>query len=193
MGVKSVKKLAFAVAALTIAAFNAPAKAQLTSAKVEFVNAIHSRDGNKVMQLLTENPPGLVDARDTDGNTPLIITIAREDDWASFLISKGADPNLAAKNGDTPLMVAARVGYEDAIGWLLAAGARVDAENRMGETALIAAVQNRQVRIAKRLLEAGANPDKTDSAAGLSARDYARRDSRSRQILQLIEAKKPKP
>ena len=30
-------------------------------------------------------------------------------------------------------------------------------------------------------------------AAGLSARDYATRDTRSRQILQMIEAKKPKP
>jgi uncharacterized protein len=43
------------------------------------------------------------------------------------------------------------------------------------------------------LLAAGANPDKTDNAAGLSARDYAARDTRSRDILQAIEAKKPKP
>jgi hypothetical protein len=42
------------------------------------------------------------------------------------------------------------------------------------------------------LLAAGANPDKTDSAAGLSARDYAARDGRSREILQAIEARKPK-
>ena len=41
--------------------------------------------------------------------------------------------------------------------------------------------------------DAGANPDKPDSAAGYSARDYAARDNRGRQILQLIEAKKPKP
>ena len=63
----------------------------------------------------------------------------------------------------------------------------------MGETSLIVAVQQRQALAVKRLLAAGANPDKTDSAAGYSARDYAERDSRSRQILQLIEAKKPKP
>lgn len=193
MGVKSVKKLAFALAALTISAFGAPAAAQLTSAKIDFVKAIQSRDGNKVMQLLNENPPGLVDARDDDGNTPLIITIARQDDWAGFLINKGADPNLPGKGGETPLIAAARVGYFDAVDWLLKAGAKVDAENRMGETALIIAVQQRQAQIVKRLLAAGANPDKPDSAAGFSARDYAQRDSRSRQMLQLIEAKKPKP
>ena len=193
MGVKSVNKLAFAVAALTFAAFGAPAAAQLTSARVDFVKAIHSRDGNKVMQLLNENPPGLVDARDGDGNTPLIITIARRDDWAGFLLNRGADPNLAGKGGETPLIAAARVGFFDAVSWLLNAGAKVDAENRMGETALIIAVQQRQAQIVRKLLTAGADPDKTDSAAGLSARDYAVRDSRSRQILQLIEATKPKP
>ena len=62
----------------------------------------------------------------------------------------------------------------------------------MGETALIVAVQQRQLPMVRTLLAAGANPDKADSAAGLSARDYAARDTRSRDILQAIEAKKPK-
>jgi hypothetical protein len=43
------------------------------------------------------------------------------------------------------------------------------------------------------LLNAGADPDRTDSAAGYSARDYATRDTRSRDILKLITDKKPKP
>lgn len=187
------KKLTIAVATLMLASLATPGVAQFSSAKVDFVKAIHARDGNKVMQLLSDNPPGLVDARDEDGNTPLIITIARQDEWAAFLINKNADPNLPGKGGDTPLIAAARVGYLDAIEWLLTAGAKVDTPNRMGETALIVAVQQRQALAVKRLLTAGANPDKADSAAGFSARDYAERDSRSRQILQLIEAKKPKP
>ena len=178
-------------AAFLLGVIAAPVAAQLIAPKVEFVSAIKQRDGNKVMQLLRDNPPGLVDARDSDGNTPLIITLSRQDDWAGFLISKGADPNLAGKGGETPLIAAARVGYLDAVNWLLTARAKPDTANRMGETPLIVAVQQRQVQIVKRLLEAGANPDRTDSAAGLSARDYAQRDSRSRQILQLIEAKKP--
>lgn len=186
------KKLSFAVAALMLGGLAGPAAAQFVSARVELVKAVHARDGNKVMQLLSENPPGLVDARDDDGNTPLIITIARQDEWAAFLLSKNADPNLPGKGGDTPLIAAARVGYLDAINWLLDAGAKVDAANRMGETPLIVAVQQRHPLAVKRLLAAGANPDKADSAAGYSAREYAERDSRSRQILQLIEAKKPK-
>jgi ankyrin repeat protein len=62
----------------------------------------------------------------------------------------------------------------------------------MGETALIVAVQQRHTEIVKLLLAAGADPDRSDSAAGYSARDYAKRDTRSRDMLKLIEAKKPK-
>jgi ankyrin repeat protein len=99
---------------------------------------------------------------------------------------------LAASNGDTPLITAARVGYTDAVELLLALGARVDATNKMGETALITAVQQREVDAVKLLLEHGANPDKADSAAGYSARDYAKRDTRNPQLLAAIEASKAK-
>jgi len=62
----------------------------------------------------------------------------------------------------------------------------------MGETALIIAVQQRDATMVRLLLNAGANPDKPDSAAGYSARDYATRDTRDREILKLINDKKPK-
>jgi len=55
-----------------------------------------------------------------------------------------------------------------------------------------AAVQQRELPIARLLLDAGANPDKSDAAAGYSARDYATRDPRARDILKMIEDKKPK-
>jgi hypothetical protein len=54
------------------------------------------------------------------------------------------------------------------------------------------AVQRRDAPLVKLLLDHGANPDKTDSAAGYSARDYATRDNRAREILKMIEDKKPK-
>jgi ankyrin repeat protein len=76
---------------------------------------------------------------------------------------------------------------------MLAARAAIDATNRQGETALIIAVQNRQVQVVRRLLEAGASPTRTDNASGLSARDYAARDRRSSEILKLFETIKPKP
>ena len=39
----------------------------------------------------------------------------------------------------------------------------------------------------KLLLAKGADPDKKDTAAGYSARDYAKRDTRNREILAAIE------
>lgn len=183
----------FLLAALVLGGLGMPAAAQRSSASYDFIKAVRDRDGGKANELLATNPPGILNARDDDGITPLIITISRQDEnWTGFLINKGADVNLPGKGGDTPLIAAARTGFNDAVGWLLESKAKVDAANRMGETALIVAVQQRNLPVVKRLLEAGANPDKTDSAAGYSARDYAARDARSRQILQLIEAKKPK-
>ena len=187
------KQLGFAFLIAT-AVIAAPVAAQsLTTAGYEFIEAVKKSDGNKATEVLSTHPPGIVDTRDGDGNTGLIIAISRSDEqWAGFLLNKGADPNLASKNGDTPLIAAARVGFESAVEWLLSLGAKVNTGNKMGETPLIIAVQQRELPIARLLLNAGANPDKTDSAAGYSARDYATRDPRARDILKLIEDKKPK-
>ena len=190
---KWVKWAAPILAALVLAA---PAGAQSISSGFDgekFVNAVRDRDGAEAMELLKSRGPTVMGARDGKGETALIVAISRRDDeWTGFLLTQGADPNFQARNGDTPLIAAARVGFRQAAEWLIDMGARVDLDNRMGETPLIVAVQQRQLPIVRLLLAAGADPDRTDSAAGLSARDYATRDTRSRDILKLIEARKPK-
>lgn len=188
------KTLRFAIAAASLAALSAPVWAQLSTPSYDFIKGVKDRDGAKAMKALGEGSAGLVNSRDGNGDTGLIIAISRQDpEWTGFLIQRGADVNLGGKGGDTPLIAAARVGFNDAVEWLLSAGAKVDATNRMGETPLIVAVQQRNAPMVKELLAAGANPDTPDAAAGYSARDYAARDNRSRQMLQLIEARKPKP
>jgi hypothetical protein len=193
IGVKSVKRLCVAASAAFLAVIAAPAIAQqLTAYSYDFVKAVQDSNGDKATQLLADHPT-LIDSRDSQGDTALIIAISRSDaNWTGFLLKNKADVNLGGHDGDTPLMAAARVGFEDAVHWLLDLGARVDEPNRMGETPLIIAVQQRQARIVKALLDHGADPDKADAAAGYSAREYAQRDSRSRQIQQMIETKKPK-
>ena len=186
------KAYKIAVAASLLATFAQPAAAQMADS-TEFVEAVRKSDGNKAQQLLEKRPNGLLDSRAEDGDTALIIALARRDEqWTGFLLGRGASPNLPGRNGDTPLITAARVGFADAVAWLLGQGAKVEADNRMGETALILAVQQHQPAIVRVLLSAGADPDNSDFA-GYSARDYARRDPRARDILKLIEAKKPKP
>jgi ankyrin repeat protein len=179
--------------ALAVLLLAAPAAAQSGFDGEKFVNAVRERDGNQAMELLRARGATILNARDEKGETGLIVAILRRDEsWTGFLLSEGADPDRPARNGDTPLIAAARSGYTAAAAQLLQLGVKVDAANRMGETALILAVQLRQVPIVRLLLAAGADPDRTDSAAGYSARDYARRDTRNRDILKLIEAKKPK-
>ncbi len=189
---QQMKFLAFAVTLLAIAV---PAFAQFSgSPGDQFVEAIKQQDGGKAQQLLQDNPT-IVDTRDGKGDTPLIIAIGSGDpNWTGFLLNNGADPNLSERtHGDTPIIAAARVGFDQAAEWLLGKGAKVDSSNRMGETALIIAVQQRDTRLVRLLLRNGADPDKPDSAAGYSARDYAKRDTRSRDILQAINAVKPSP
>lgn len=165
-----------------------PATAQYVSDAEPFINAVRARDGNEAMQLMGSRPT-VVNSRNGKGETALNIAISRSDElWTNFLISRGADPNLQQSNGDTPLIAAARVGFNAAIELLLARGAKVDLANKMGETPLIVAVQQRELEAVRLLLASGANPDKADSAAGYSARDYAKRDTRTPQILAAIEA-----
>lgn len=189
------KHLNFAIlAAATLATVAAPAAAQLSSsAGHDFIEAVRKSDGAAANQLLADKPSGLINTKSDDGNTALLIAIQRRDEeWTGFLITKGADPDLSGRDGETPLIAAARVGFDSAVEWLLGVGAKVDATNKAGETALIVAVQRRESPIVRLLLNNGANPDKTDNSQGYSAREYATRDPRARDILKLITDKKPK-
>lgn len=179
------------IVAIAAAALAAPAAALQGSDVNGFIDAIKSRDNNAAMDLLRARGSTIVNARNASGETPLLVAIVERDStWTQYLLQKGADPNLPARSGEVPLVAAARLGFADAVDWLLSSGANVDKANRMGETALIVAVQQRHAPIVRVLLEEGADPDKTDAAAGYSARDYAKRDTRSRDILELIEATK---
>ena len=155
----------------------------------QFVKAIQEGKNDDAVTLFKGNPT-LVNARDLDGQTALIAAIDNRDrQWAGYLLQQGADPNLAGKQGETPLLAAARVGFEEAAEWLVGLGAKVDAANRGGETPLIIAVQRRQLPIVRLLIKSGADPDKADSVAGYSARDYAKRDNRTPELLKIIESK----
>jgi ankyrin repeat protein len=170
-----------------------PALAQFTNGSdgEALLKAIEDGDNSKAIPLLEEPGTRVVNYRGYKGDTALhIVTRKRELDWVGYLLKKGADPNIPDAKGDTPLIIAARIGFDEAVDYMIQMGARVDTANRLGETALIIAVQQRQLRVIELLLKAGANPDKADHAAGYSARDYAKRDSRNPGLLKLIDTVK---
>lgn len=156
-----------------------------------FLNAVKEGDANKAIELANQPGSRVANYRGYNGDYALhIVTRKRELQWVGFLLNRGADPNVGDANGDTPLIIAAGIGFEEAAGYMLERGAKVDGINRRGETALAVAVQQRQPRIVELLLKAGANPDKPDRVSGYTPRDYAKRDTRNPQLLRMIESVK---
>ena len=173
-----------------------PAQAQF-SVSYNFLKAVRDADGQKVTDFI--NKPGsgavLVNTRDSStGDGALhIVTKRRDTVWLSFLLSKGANPNMRDSGGNTALMLSAQLGYAEGLSLLIDRGAQVDIANGSGETPLIRAVQNRDIATVRTLLAAGANPNKADTSSGLTARQYAERDMRSAAIVKAINEAKPKP
>lgn len=90
-----------------------------------------------------------------------------------WLVSKGCEPTLKGKFGDTPLHMACGNGEYQIAKYLLLQGASVNVRNDAGQTPLIAAVDYGSPAIALLLLEEGASIDVVDEKSQ-TAIDLAR-------------------
>ncbi len=152
------------------------------------------RDGGKVSELVSAPGSIVVNTKDRANGEGALHYVVRDRDltWVSYLLGKGARPDLQNLRGETPLSLAAQLGWLEGAELLLRLRASIDLPNARGETPLILAVQRRDLPMVRMLLAQGANPKRTDNAAGLSALDYAKRDgARSAAILKLLETQKP--
>lgn len=184
----------FLIAVMVAGALTAsPALAQFRGGYA-FLQAVTDRDGTKATDALKDDP-SIVDTRHPDtGETALIIAAKRRDiTWLRFLLGKDANPSIGDRQGETPLMHTALLNFTDGAEALLERKAPVDQTNRRGETALILAVQAKNAAMVRLLVKNGANPDKSDHIAGMSARAYAKRDDRGGQIVALLDAKPDTP
>lgn len=156
-----------------------------------FLKAVRERDGAEATKYLNDETTRVINTRDaSSGETALAIVVKNRDlSWTRFLLAKGANPGIGDKQGMTPLMHATLLGFTEGAEVLLGRGAQVDQANSRGETALILAVQRRDAALVRMYIKRGANPDKADHIAGLSARDYAKRDDRTGTLLALLDAK----
>ena len=181
-----------AAAALVCAA---PVAAQQQSEGYKFLQAVRDAKGDEVIQMVEKPGSRIVDARDVStGEGALDIVIKRGDQpYLVYLLQHGADANLRDGRGDTPLLVAVTYGQVGFIKLLIAAGAKPNLGNGGGETPLIRAVQRRDLAMVRELIAGGANPDQSDRVAGLSARDYAKRDTRTPALAKLLDETPPKP
>jgi len=123
--------------------------------------AIQDGDEDKVADILLD-PEVDVDGIE-DAMTPLL--------WACqlsqapvvrALIARGADANLAAEEGESPLHVAAAEGCAECAAILLVAGAAVDARTDLGKTPLMDSAHAGTNAVLAMLLDAGADVNATD-------------------------------
>ena len=162
-----------------------PATAQLgRSEGYTFLQAVRDSKNNDVLAAINKPGSQIINTRDiTTGEGALHIVVKRGDAaYTSFLLAKGADPNLRDGRNNTPIMLAVESGHGELVPLLLAGRANPNLANASGETPLIRAVQRRDLGLVRALVAGKADPDQRDSIAGLSARDYATRDARSPSI-----------
>jgi cytohesin len=114
---------------------------------------------------------------DGDDRTPLN-TAAKSgfDEYVTILLARGADPNIADRQGRTPLSRAFDTRHWDIATQLVRGGAKLpDAPlNKTGETLLHKAAKAGHVELIQALLDAGADPHAA-TIAGKTAVDYAQR------------------
>ena len=162
------------VAGAVLAMLASPLAAQFQTDGYKFIKAVRDRDGTVATQMLDEPGNTIVNAREIGtGETALHAVVQRRDlTWVKFLLQRGANPNIADKNGVYPIQIAAQLGFIEGVERLIKGGANVDVSDATGETPLISAVHRRDLKMIEMLVEQGASPDRADNS-GRSARDYA--------------------
>lgn len=101
-----------------------------------------------------------------------------------ILLDNGADVTLRNKDGDTPLLVAAKFGKQKTVEMLLQAGAKIDEQNQ-GYTALMIASRKGYRDLVHFLIEKHANLDLKNDA-GKTALSLAREYGQA-EIVELLE------
>ncbi len=175
----------FAAALLALAL---PGAAQQFSDSYNFLKAVRDQDGNKVTEFLNQPGQTIVNARDEKGEAAIHIVAKRRDyTYLNFILARGGNINLQDGAGNSALMLAVEANWPEGVTLLLSKRANINLANNGGETPLMRAVQRRDVDMVRTLLNAKADPDQRDRLAGMNARDYAARDTRSPTIAQLLK------
>jgi ankyrin repeat protein len=166
-----------------------PLAAQSYSEGYTFLKAVRERDGNVADRILSNPSSTAINVRDPGtGETALHIVVrGRDSAWLNYMLGRGARPDTGDHEGNTPLILAAQLGWLDGADILLQRGASANLGNSRGETPLIFAVQRRDMPMVRLLLQHRGDPNQTDHVSGNSAMDYARQDPRAAAILRVME------
>lgn len=109
----------------------------------------------------------------------------------NILLAEGADVDTVNQNGDTPLMLASKIGNPRILRIILAHNPNINAKNNNGETALMIASKNGQHHVAQELIHRGANLYERNYQ-GLNSVELAARNGHT-QIVNLLRNKQEMP
>lgn len=114
---------------------------------------------DKRTSLLHDTKPLPVGDYDENGETPLTRAVIQKNHRdVTYLLNMGAGPNLMNKQQETPLYLAAKLGWNDGVALLIVKGAEVNKKIKGGlESPLYAAVHNRHDSTVQMLLSRGAD------------------------------------
>jgi hypothetical protein len=129
--------------------------ANATTLDEKYRDAVFGRDFALIDEMIAA---GQLEARDSEGNTPLACACAgTKYDVAKYLLEKGAFPDAESNIGNTPMMLAALVHQDAIVKLLISHGADVNKWRKGGETALMMAVCAGDTASAVAIVDAGAN------------------------------------
>lgn len=128
-------------------------------------NAYHeaAESGNLELIKLIKAAGGNPLSRDTHGRTPFSLVLGKSEEIIKAVL--GNDVNLSDSDGNTPIHIAIiNKASSDIISGLINLGYPINRRNSTGLTPLTLAVKNKQIDIAKTLVECGADPFITDNS-----------------------------
>ncbi|KAM6954028.1 ankyrin repeat and SOCS box protein 2-like [Aplochiton taeniatus] len=109
------------------------------------------------LKVLLSAQPGMINSRTGTGQSALMIAVMRNSaSCVSLLLDKGADPDSANKDRETPLYKACEKENAGMVAMLLNHGATVNKHGIQGWTALHEAASRNHVEICEMLVKAGA-------------------------------------
>ena len=120
----------------------------------DILNASFKGDIETVRILLEKNP-ALINARNSEGGTPLMMATFGNIDTIKLLLEYGADLKAVGQDG-TALHLAVWEGREEIVQFLLDQGIDPNATSNSGETALMAAALKGLTSIGQLLIDRGA-------------------------------------
>ena len=122
------------LAAALAASIAVPVAAQSFSEGYTFLKAVRERDGNTAERILSNPASTAVNIRDPGtGETALHILVrGRDAGWLGYMLGRGARPDTGDREGNTPLIVAAQIGWLDGAEILLGRRASVNLGNSRG-------------------------------------------------------------